>query len=334
MATLLDDMVEARLGWTSDVIRSWYPEADLRRQLRAALTTEASWTGDVTFGREYREGVGLDAPVDPLDWANRRIELPDSGWAVTGIRFRARDVTRPFVDVIATTAAATVDGLALVVEAVAPAYDAFAPLCFRVDAPDPAALLDRLGRDSRFGHASAVDMHVVAGQVAEIRTHPRTPSYERVSLRAGDPAPLAERVSAIYAELAEREPELATWAAPEGLDSLTQCAEEGLLFEVLADGSPAGVVASVRDDAHGMAGFSMEEVCLDLAHRGQHLAAPTVQRLVDELPARPRDVLWGTIHPANAPSLRNALSVGRVQVGGYVWVTPAGWPGMPASAIR
>jgi hypothetical protein len=54
-----------------------------------------------------------------------------------------------------------------------------------------------------------------------------------------------------------------------------------------------------------------------------------VQRLVDELPAGPGDALWGTIHPGNAPSLRNALAVGRTLVGGYVWVTPAGLPGMP-----
>jgi hypothetical protein len=54
-----------------------------------------------------------------------------------------------------------------------------------------------------------------------------------------------------------------------------------------------------------------------------------VQRLLDLLPARPGDVLWGTIDPRNAPSLRNALSIGRVPVGGYVWIAPAGSAGMP-----
>ena len=86
--------------------------------------------------------------------------------------------------------------------------------------------------------------------------------------------------------------------------------------------APSGVVAGLHD-----LGLLLAVL------RGEVGGGPTVQRLVEELPARPRDVLWGTIHPANAPSLRNALSVGRVQVGGYVWVAPAGWPGMPASAI-
>jgi hypothetical protein len=35
------------------------------------------------------------------------------------------------------------------------------------------------------------------------------------------------------------------------------------------------------------------------------------------------------LHPDNQRSLRNALSVGRRVVGGYVWVTPSGLPGMP-----
>ncbi len=118
------------------------------------------------------------------------------------------------------------------------------------------------------------------------------------------------------------------WARAEDAESLAACADEGLLFEVLLDGEPAGVVAAVRDDAHGMSGFSVEELCLDADSRGRRLAPGVLQRLVDELPAEDGDVLWGTIHPDNAPSLRNSASVGREVVGGYAWVTPAGLRGM------
>jgi L-amino acid N-acyltransferase YncA len=133
----------------------------------------------------------------------------------------------------------------------------------------------------------------------------------------------------VYAALGAIEPGLPTWAGPEDEESLRACADQGLLFEVFVDGEPAGVVAGVRADDHAMRGFSVQELCLDPEHRGRRLAPATVQRLVDEVPADDGDVLWGTIHPANVPSLRNALSVGRVMVGGYVWVTPRGWPGMP-----
>ena len=89
------------------------------------------------------------------------------------------------------------------------------------------------------------------------------------------------------------------------------------------------MVCAVRDDDHGMSGFCVQEICLDARHLGRRLAPAVLQHLVDELPAEEGDVLWGTIHPDNAPSLRNSLSIGRTVVGGYVWVTPDGLPGMP-----
>ena len=321
-------LAAARLGWTSPAIRSWYAEEALQRNLRAGMQDEADRLGNADFGHELRNGVGIGGPEDPLAWANRHLDLPEGGWAVTGIRFRGRDVARPFVDVVATTAPPTPDGLAEVAAAVAPAYRDFAPLCLRVDAPDGAALVGDLRDDPRFGTGCSVDLHVVAGLVATLRTRPRATAYSRVRLRTGDPEALATRVAEIYDELGTHEPALATWANPEDLESLSECAEEGLLFEVQAEGTPAGVVAGLRYDAHGMTGFSVQEICLDGAHRGRRLAPAVVQHLVDELPARSDDVLWGTIHPANEPSLRNALSIGRAVVGSLVWVTPAGLPGM------
>lgn len=326
--TPAETLALARLGWTSPTICSWYAEAALQQNLRVGMQGEADRLGNADFGQGFRDGVGIGGPEDPLAWANRHLDLPGGGWAVTGIRFRGTDTARPFVDVVATSAPPTPDGLAEVASAVVPAYRDFAPLSLRVDAPDGPALVEDLRDDPRFGAGCAVDLHVVAGLVAALRRRRRATAYPSVRLRAGDPEALATRVAEIYSELGRHEPSLAMWANPEDLESLSECAAEGLLFEVIADGAPAGVVAGLRYDAHGMTGFSVQEICLDAAHRGRRLAPAVAQRLVDELPARPDDVVWGTIHPANAPSLRNALSTGRVLVGGYVWVTPAELAGM------
>src|SRR5205085_3752963 len=136
---------------------------------------------------------------------------------------------------------------------------------------------------------------------------PRADSYDVVTVRPGPAGVLAQRVAEIYAQLGELNPQQRMWAQPEDEDSLAECAEQRLLFEVLVDGEPAGVVASLRSDAHAMSGFSVQELCLDAHHRGQRLAAGVLQRLIDALPARPEDVLWGTIHPDNTASLRNSM---------------------------
>jgi hypothetical protein len=328
MTEPLDDLTDARLAWTSPTVAAWYPRDDLRRQLRRALEPEADRMANPDFGLQFRDAIGIDGPADPLAWANRRLDLPGGGWAVTGIRFRGGVAKRPFVDVVATSAPPTGDGLAEVAAAVLPAYAGFTPRCLRTEAPDVASLLATLAGDERFGPCS-VDQYVVAGLVSSLRAEQHATAYLRVSLRAGQPAELAARAREIYDDLGAGEPGLAAWASPEDADSLADCAEEGLLFEVLVDGVAAGVVAALRHDAHGMTGFSVHEICLDAAHRGQHLAPATLQRLLDALPARSGDTLWGTIHPANRRSLRNALSIGRVLADGYVWVTPAGLLGMP-----
>jgi hypothetical protein len=299
-----------------------YTPSELREGLRDGLAVDAGCVGDTEMGREFREAIEVDGPADPLLWANRRLDLPGGGWAVTGPRFRGGDARHPFVDVVATTERPTPDGLAVVAGAVLPEYDAFAPLSLRVDAPDPDGLVAALREDPRFAPESGVDMYVVAGLVDALRDHPRAPAYASVALANGDPGRLAGRVADIYAELGTALPGLAEWANPEDAESLAACAEQGLLFEVLTDDEPAGVVAAIRYDAHGLRGFSVQELCLDAAHRGRRLAPAVVQHLVDELPAGPGEVLWGTIHPANAPSLRNALSIGRQIVGGFVWVVP------------
>jgi len=324
---LLGEMVRARLSWLSPRLRSWYDDARLTGQLATAMATEAGRVGDLDFGSQFRDDLGLEIG-EPLDWANRLVGLPAGGWAVCGVRFRGRDADRPFVDVVATSEPPTPDGLATVAEAVLPEYGRFTPLCLRVQAPDAAALVTDLRGDHRFGHGCDVDMYIVAGPVHDLLAGQRAPSYDHVVLRPGDVQPLAERVAAIYAELTRSNPALALWATPEDEDSLGECASEGLLLEVLADGEPAGVAAAVRDDAHGMSGFCVQEICLDAEHQRQRLAAGVLQHLLERLPAEDGDVLWGTIHPGNRPSLRNSLSIGRHPVGGYTWITPAGLPGM------
>jgi RimJ/RimL family protein N-acetyltransferase len=333
MTDLLDDLATARQAWTSPLIASWYSPDELRRQLRDAMAVEAGRVGDAAFGQQFRDAVGVDGPADPLAWANRRLAVAGGGWAVTGIRFRGGDARRPFVDVVATSEPPTPETLLRLAAAAAPSYGAFSPLCLRIDAPEPESLLDLLSRDARFG-ACAVDMHVVAERTDVLRGRPRVPAYDRVALRTGDPRPLATRVGAIYAELGSSDSDLAEWAEPEDAASLADCAAEGLLFEVLADGEAAGVVAARRQDGHGMTGFCVQELCLDAAHRGGRLAPAAVQRLVDRLPGGAAYTLWGTIHPDNTRSLRSALAVGRRLVGGYAWITPVGLPGMPRAGTR
>lgn len=324
-------ITRARIDWLGERVRSWSDDASLESSLAPSSADIVEMLGNAEFGAQIRDMVGL--PVeDPLAWANREIRVGEDDWAVASIRFRRRDISKPFVDVAASSLPPTLDALGGIADAVMPEFAAFSPLCMRITAPDPRRLLAGIDGGA-FEHSSSVDQWIVAGLVDDLRRRPRAARYDDVRLEPVTAEEAAPAVRAMYESPQAVRPESSQWAAPASADELEPCEEERTLFAALLDGERIGVVAVAREADHGLTGFCVQEIVLDAAHRGQGLAAAMEQRLVDELAAAPHsdsDTLWGTIHPDNAPSLRTALSVGREIVGGYVWLTPSGYPSMPA----
>ncbi|MDZ5076090.1 GNAT family N-acetyltransferase [Nesterenkonia sp. HG001] len=340
MGELLDDLAAARAAWTGLQLRDWYAQDRLLAQLRTALEPDAERLENPEFGAEVRDLVQADESAaaddvhvdveDPLLWADRRITHDDGGWSVIGIRFRGRDLTCPFVDVIASSLSPTPENIRRIVTEAAEDLKEFRPLTARLTVGDPDSGLAEVHDASGIG-PSAVDQYLVAGLIRGINHRTRVASYRRVSLEPMDPTLAAARVAEIYAA----HPEGTRWATPAGPDELQEASEDGALFEIFANGEPAGVVSAPRDDDHGLSGHLVQEICLDEDHRGRGYGPAVLQRLCEELPhPEPGTVLWGSIHPENVPSLRNAHAVGRTTVGGQLWVAPEGLPGMPAALAR
>lgn len=319
------DVVQAAESWISPQIKGWSTE--WRTNLTQWLEPSLALVGDAEWGAQFRDMVQL--PVqDPLAWANRRIELSDGHWAIAGIRFRGRDIEKPFVDVIATSLPPVPSGLVALGE-VLMHFSAFSPLCLRVNMPAPdRESLAVIASKADAGRATP-DLLIVARPVAEMLEQSVADRYDEVSLAPYEPAAAEARVAAIYDELKPARPQLGQWATPADADALEGAAAEGLLFDIRVNGTSAGVVAAERDNAYGFTGLCMQEIVLDSAHRGQQIGVAALQRLCRELPSGPQDVLWGHIHPGNVPSLRNAQESGRKVISAHVWLTPPGYAGMP-----
>lgn len=327
MTSHLDAMAVAHTEWLSRLLTDWYPASSRLSRSRDAMRAQAEWIGDETFGTTFRNDVDTVPVPDPLAWANRRLDVPNDDWCVTGIRFRGRDVERPFVDVVATSVRPDAESLARVCDAVIPLYAEFRPRALRVDAPDPDSLVAELEQHEQFSGA-AIDQYVVAGRVDELRGRARLPGYDRITVVPVGVPEAAAAVLRYYRQATVETPRLSEWASASTSEELQNGANEGLLREIRVDGRPAGVVSAHRDNDHGMTGFVVQEIVLSTDYRGRRLAAPTLQHLLELLPATSGDTLWGTIHPDNQASVRNARSIGREIVGGYVWITPTGLPGI------
>lgn len=317
--------LQAAERWISSQIKDWSP--DWRANLSDWLEPGLRLVGDADWGGQIRDMVQL--PIqDPLAWANRPVELPDGHWAIAGIRFRGRDIEKPFVDVIATSLPPVPSGFAALAE-VMPHFDAFSPLCLRVNMPDPEKGLRTLAASNEDAGRAATDLLIVGRPVAEMLEQSAAKRYDDVSLVPCEPEEAEARIAAVYDELKAARPQLEQWATPADVDALEDAADEGLLFGIRVKGTSAGVVAAERENAYGFTGFCMQEIVLDSAHRGQQIGVAALQRLCRELPAAPYDVLWGHIHPDNVPSLRNAQESGRKVLTAHVWLTPPGYDGMP-----
>ncbi|WIB11554.1 GNAT family N-acetyltransferase [Curtobacterium sp. MCPF17_052] len=305
--------------WSPAQLPDWNPS--WRQDLAASAEPALALVGDASWGAAVRDAVQLPV-ADPLLWANRRIELSSGHWAITGIRFRGRDVAKPFVDVIATDVAPDTAGIAELAE-VLPAYRDFAPLCLRVHLPG-----DQRSAPTSDGFTAVTDLLVVSAPVARVADGAASTSAD-VELVRAEPAGAAVRVADAYDGLRRSEPDLDQWATAADEDSLADADEEGLLFDVVVAGRIAGAVAATRDDADGFTGFTVEEIVLDAEHRGHGYGPLVLRQLARALPAGPSDVLRGHIHPDNTRSLRNALASGREVVSSLMWITPTGFPGMP-----
>ncbi|HJX77583.1 hypothetical protein [Glutamicibacter sp.] len=312
--------------WTFTQLKEWSPK--WRENLERWLEPNLALVGDAAWGGQMRDMVQL--PVqDPLAWANRRIELSGGHWAVAGIRFRGRDVEKPFVDIIQTSLSPDTEGIAALGE-VLPYFSEFSPLCLRVALPDPQPWLRSFAQSTTEEFQVTPDLLVVARPVNEMLAQPLAETYNDVSLVPCDPVQAAERVATVYEELTELRPQLNQWATPADAEALKDAAEEGLLFEIQMNGIPAGVLAAEREDAYGFTGFCIQEIALGAAHRGQQVGVAALQRLCRRIPTGTDEVLWGHIHPANVMSLHNAQASGRLVVAAHMWVTPTSYAGMPS----
>lgn len=167
-------------------------------------------------------------------------------------------------------------------------------------------------------------------------------------------AEAAEGISAIYDAIEREVPSLRWWARPSDEHELEECEEAGLLFALQATEDSAqpelpsascpegivGFIAARPNNAFGLTGWEMVEKCIHPSHQGNNYSALATALLTQclrssDIPTAPGDssgratpVLWGEIDPANRPSLGTANKVGRTIVGGHLWLTPAGFPGM------
>lgn len=328
---LLSRLVAAKFVATSVRVRGWYDGPETLCRIRTDLAREVDRVSDTDFAASLRQQCPFPGVSDVAAYKNRILQLQDGALVLTGIRFRGGDLAKPFVDVLAAEGPLDAERLDAIAAQVEARWAQFRPLCARFLLPDDIDL-----DWARLGPRSRPDLHLVAGRLDDLASRPLVHTAARVTLLPPGNLAFFDRYAKIYADLFASHPKHREYNLPQDKEALAKALQEGLLFEVLVDGSWAGIVSALPQAPAGLTGFTVQEMLLDQAHRGQGFGPAMQQRLIEHLRGQDDAVLAGTIHAGNVASLASARRAGRDVIATYVWVTPtrSGAQGMPGLDVQ
>jgi L-amino acid N-acyltransferase YncA len=234
-----------------------------------------------------------------------------------GIRFRDRDISIPFVDVVRSNQAITnAAQVKAICDLVRQEFAVFKPL--RVRFYQPAHLEYQIDLPGSSG-----DQRVLAAPLTTMLAHSKPDGLERVGLRRTHDLEFYERYAQTYAAAYQERPWLPTESSTHSLEAMQEYLEIAQVHEIFVDGQWAGITGGEpHSDEFALKGFVVIEMLLAKFARGQGLGAAVQYRLAEALQSSsaPEDVLYGTIGSNNPPMLKTAARVGRVDLGGWIWV--------------
>jgi L-amino acid N-acyltransferase YncA len=309
------------LAWAVDQVhpqlKVWYSQAQLESNLSDQLDLDLDRLENLGEGFERN----MPVPGATPEMYNHRLLEVAGMQVMLGIRFRGGDISIPFVDLVrssrAITSAAQVEAIC---DLVRREFAVFRPL--KVRFYQPAHLEFQFGPNHGLPGSSG-DRRVLAAPLTTMLAHPKPDGLERVSLRRTHDLEFYEQYAQTYAAIYQERPWLPHESSTHSLEDMQEYLEIAQVYEIFVDGQWAGITGGEpHSDEFALKGFVVIEMLLAKFARGQGLGAAVQYRLAEALRASsvPEDVLYGTIGSNNPPMLKTAARVGRVDLGGWIWV--------------
>lgn len=258
------------------------------------LDHQLSLVNKLDFAREFADHINLPG-IEPLDYAHRQLGT-QHGELVGGIRFYNRDVSRPFIEIVAHS----FESLDTLGDCVKAEWSAFDASVMRLRTT-PGHLADR---------NVVLDQSIHVGLANHM-----TPPDRRVHLQVPeDPSEAITLVANRYEHLACDEPELANNISPANADDLRHWHAAGQLWAVRTGDVTVGVLAIAPGSIGWLTGDEIQEEVISTHHRGHGYAASAQTAWAAEVATAPTQLLIGTIDRHNHASRASATRAGRRHV--------------------
>ncbi|MDP6933055.1 MAG: hypothetical protein QGG40_09070 [Myxococcota bacterium] len=300
----------------SPVLKGWLSESDLRSGLEEWLCGQLEWCTDHEFSARFHKACPVPGAA-PEEYLQRLLETPSGARILVGIRFRGRDRSFPFVDLVASTRSLLpAEAVHEAVETIALQYTSFEPRAVRILRSCAAPALTVGPR------TVTLDQSIVTGKVRTLNNLPALPTTAEVAFEPTRDIPgTVDFVRRAYEEFFSQYPSMAGTIHPADADDLRTCEQAACLGYAIIDGQRAGVISAAPRTNYGLRGHEVIEEIIAAPWRGRGFG-PVVQRaMVDHLAtSQPESLLFGAIASTNLASRSTALRVGRTATADYLFV--------------
>ena len=262
-------------------------------------------------------GSGREFFGEPVVRFNNRLLQFDSIRMIVGIRFRNRDNDFPFVAIeqssVAVGAIEHRDRSALF-DAIVADYRAFRPFAVRFHHPSHLPFRSAGTRG---------DLHVLMAPARTMAERGPPPGIDRIKLAGSGDLAFFDRYIALYEELTAARPWMRGVVNTEDRDSLEECCQQGLMFEIIVDDAWSGIVAGRLTTIGGIKGIQVGRdravkvsARLRTGRRRAEAISPELWLARD-----PCAIIWGTVadvQPADAAhgGTGRTRRCGRILLGG------------------
>ena len=306
---------ELRRRWVDRAAAAWdtaqdgvsLPSGVRGRRLEAWLDGQLERTADELWATRFQRSCPVPGQ-GPEAYLHRVLPGRGRGEAslLAGIRFKGGRGGAPFVDLLAwDEELRDGPGHAAVAARLRKEFEAFGPRYVRLCSPGAAGPPGVPAEDRE------VDQWLLAERLSVLRTRVHPWGWGSLDVRPAVDLGWYEDFVAQFELWKEGVGPRASEVTPASEAELRPCLEEGTLLVAWMGGRFGGLVAARRVPLPVMDGYGVQEFFLGSGLRGQRRSAILQRHLVDHLLDHGRDVLHGTIHRTNRPSLRAAQRTGR-----------------------
>ena len=325
MTKIIESLIQANAEQAHPLLKEIYTKKEVYEQCAHELQEDIERLDSDHLARLFAEYTSI-AGTHPEDYKTRLIYCDNGDVALCGIRFRGMDISQPFVTVTATLQPLSIHHINILVANLSEAFAAFKPLYVQFYIPSnldiEPAHFPSAHWDNRI-LANALD--TLAENVAPYKVCPADLKYE---LLAAKTLSFYSQYEMAYHTLVQDCPQHAAMMELKPIEDMKIWVAQGLVHLLCVNDELAGVIIVEPDNSLGMTGFYVIENIVFSKYRGQGLGKWMQQTMISQLADRqnkpsirqPTDMLFGTIHFDNTSAIQCAKSIGRDDIGGYLWV--------------